>query len=370
MTYIAPCKSVSWYFQAQYLLLTVLHFPQVPQHPEWWQLGVLASIPLPSPWPGARLHQHRGWHSTLPVHVSHQHPGAPSQPSRYFTGELLWSYPSWVIRLSKCESTLYHKFPYTKCINVLIPWLFLANKKRSLDFGGKTWDLVLSPLISALCWWGWELVSIEVTWSPWLWSSNTAPQACCQLLPMDGCRDQKITNLKICRQWWWSSKQGFLKPFFPFPLAELAKLQKHNSELEIQRRIQLKLQEKTEELKGKAQGGPMHIHRVTSLVLQEMGPGRESAQAEPEGCGEWENPPQRITVFKLWQLYPCRFTWFVSKSLSEHNSPCLCLRISWAICKVQLWVRSLELFYQKMGREWWLCGSNRDRSESHFKKIL
>ena len=56
-------------------------------------------------------------------------------------------HPSWVIRVSKCESTLHHKFP---TLTVLIPWLFLANKKRScLDFG-KTLDLVLSPWFQPL----------------------------------------------------------------------------------------------------------------------------------------------------------------------------------------------------------------------------
>ena len=56
----------------------------------------------------------------------------------------------------------------------------------------------------------------------------------------------------------------------------MAKLQKHNSELEIQKeQIQQKLQEKTEELKGKAQGGPMHIHQFKSLVIPKIGTGQE-----------------------------------------------------------------------------------------------
>lgn len=56
----------------------------------------------------------------------------------------------------------------------------------------------------------------------------------------------------------------------------MAKLQKRNSELEIEKeQIQLKLQEKTDELKGKAQGDPTHIHPFTSPFIQEIGTGWE-----------------------------------------------------------------------------------------------
>ena len=75
------------------LFITIHSAPsKVPQHPEWWQLGVLGHpSALPMTKCLAALTQ-RLASPTLPV-TSHQHPGAPScQPSRDFAGELLWSY--------------------------------------------------------------------------------------------------------------------------------------------------------------------------------------------------------------------------------------------------------------------------------------
>lgn len=57
--------------------------------------------------------------------------------------------------------------------------------------------------------------------------------------------------------------------------------------------------------------------------------------------------------------------------LSEHNCPCLCLRISWATCKVQMvGCKPRAVISQDGEGVMTVDGGSRDRSESHFLKIL